>query len=101
MKVGDKVWYKSWQNRGTLQEGVIEKIGNKYITAFNGSQFDKVTMRLKTQYTGGMLYLNIGDYENEVLHLRLSDELRRHVGQWGASNIPLNKLKQIIDIINS
>jgi hypothetical protein len=105
--VGQKVWVISTDNRGgnvsPLQEAEIAKVGKKYFELtdqYHGRFYINTLLHDAGGYTPRRrVYLDKRDYYDKIEKTKLSDSIRKAIGQYGEINIPLPTLKSIWQLI--
>lgn len=102
MEVGQKVWvYEARYRVPGLTEAVITKVGKKYfeVDAVRG-KFYIEDLRFVTEFSSFCrVYLSRQDYEDEQEIKYLDDKLRSIFKVFGKTNLSLEQLRQINQII--
>lgn len=111
MKKGDKVWLKptSRNPQTDIMECVIIKIGRKYIevakniNAVSTIKFDisKNYAQVTSYSPDWMVYFSKQTILDEEETLLLANEIRAVLGDYGPTKIPLDKLREIKNILKS
>lgn len=87
---------------------IVRKVGRKYFECskklddYFVTQYHLDTWREKTEYTpDSELYENPQDWEDQNAAVKIAAEIRDHFSRHYRPVLPLDKLRQIRDIINS
>lgn len=85
------------------REATVSKVGKKYFYVDNDKlKFDMETLFESSEYGQRCrCFLSLQDILDENEQIELSKELRNLVGQYGTSNISLEKLRKIMEIIKN
>lgn len=83
------------------KEYIVSKVGIKYFECIGyRNKFDLKTMRVVSEYTSNII---LNPNRQEVLDenetLKLESEIRSIIKPYGKTNLPLEKLRQIISIL--
>ncbi len=114
MEIGDKIYLKPTGNRArydsqdkSIREYEIKKIGRKYFEVWqDNKQWTVIKFRIEdnrqaTEYSDEwILYFSEQDAYDEEEKLEICKELRNFFDSYKRINMPLDKMKQIIDIVN-
>lgn len=115
LMVGQKVYLKPVNNRSRyiedsiinhIKEYEIKKVGRKYFEVwekdkgYSTEKFHIEDLRQHTVYSPDWeLYLSRQDILDEMENLEIVGRIRTAIGNYGFSDLPLEKLRKIIEII--
>ena len=108
IKVGQTVWMIPHRFRNSESNEPVEtkvtKVGNKYfeIEADNRSRYYVETLRRDgRQYsTDGRVLLELQSWLDEIEGEKITDLIRKKIGQYGKHEIPLDTLRKIKELIH-
>lgn len=103
---GQTIWYCDIDRRTNnkqLIETTVSKVGNKYFEIKGlRYKFSIDDLRQQTEYSANIeIVLNKDDFDNQVKTDYLLSKLRKEIGNYGKSNIPLDKLIKMVEILES
>jgi hypothetical protein len=102
LEVGQTVLVKAtFTNKANWREVTVKSIGKKYYTLSDGEKYSIEDLRHHDSVYGSRyeLKLSYQQIEDEKLANELVQKVRGLLGTYGGTSIELNKLKQILEIL--
>lgn len=100
---GQTIWYYHVRSNKILIETVVTKVGNKYFEIDGISyKFSVDNLRQQSEYTANIeIVLNKEEFDTQIKTEYLLTKLRKEIVPYGKSNIPLDKLIKMVEILES
>jgi hypothetical protein len=101
---GQTIWYYHVRSNKILIETVVTKVGNKYFEIEIDDisyKFNIDNLRQPVFSVNIEIVLNKEEFDTQIKTDHLLSKLRKEIAPYGKSNIPLDKLIKMVEILES